>query len=101
MDDGLPDLPDIDLDKVLPDLPELEDFFEPPTECPVCDFLEERVCRPHMTHGDSARRCAKDFKATLDRLDAERLAKEDRMRELLPVFEKYGIDPNVRLGPRK
>lgn len=91
-DDGFPDLPD------LPDFPDLEAIFSGHTEtseCPVCKFLEERVCKPHMKQGDP-HECALDIKQV--REENPEIPREERSKKLMAVFEKYGIDPNARLG---
>lgn len=94
-DEGVLELPDLPALELLPDLPELEDFFGPPkSACWICDLLEERVCKPYATKG-SPKECAEDIKATRDATTGQ--PREDRVAALTKVFEKYGIDPNIRL----
>ena len=88
-DEGYPDIPD------LPDLPDVFDEHPAGHECPVCQFLEEKVCKPNMKHGDP-HQCALDIKQV--REENADIPREERVKKLSAVFDRYGIDPNARLG---
>lgn len=97
-EDDVPELPGLPALDFLPDLPELGDFFGPPkSSCGICDFLEEHVCKPYATKG-SPRECAEEIKATRDTSIGR--PREERVAALTKIFEKYGIDPNIRLEGR-
>lgn len=90
----LPDLPDLEL----PDLPDLHAFLGEGEEarCPVCAWVEDKVCRPHMTTGDPEE-CAREIIATRQAIRA--LPRENRVQEMGKVFARYGIPADARLKP--
>ena len=88
-ENGFPGLPSLD------ELPPIDDLmYGPRSECPVCNWFEDNVCRPLMTKGNP-RKSAKEL-ADLRAL-AGRIPVEEHTALSLKAFAKYGIPPDAPL----